>query len=156
MRWAASPPITCRAAFACADNVTNKKMIEYGMEKTTIAFTTSCLLPLAMVVPILSKRLFPTTHPLEIFLWSYVLRLLVSVGDPFMLRLALEDQQAAWQMWVGMAVLWVTVMTTMFTAQMEFFSQIADPVCESCVLPCCPLCHRRHCHHRQCCCCCCY
>eukprot|EP01047_Picozoa_sp_COSAG01_P038144 COSAG01_NODE_3078_length_6628_cov_30.180885_3_plen_94_part_00 len=45
-----------------------------------------------------------------------------------MLTLAREgDQHAAWLMWVGMAVLWVVTMTTMFTAQMEFFAGIADP-----------------------------
>eukprot|EP01047_Picozoa_sp_COSAG01_P038143 COSAG01_NODE_3078_length_6628_cov_30.180885_2_plen_102_part_00 len=72
--------VTCRAAFACADNVTNKKMIEYGMDKTLIAFTTSCLLPLAVAVPLITAKLLPSSHPLDIFLGSYVVRLLISVG----------------------------------------------------------------------------
>lgn len=92
--------ITCRAAFACADNVTHMKMIEYGMDKTSVAMTTSVLLPLAMVVPLLSAKLFPRTHALDIFLGAYVVRLALGLFDPIMLRLVKTDQDTAWQLYV--------------------------------------------------------
>ena len=90
--------LTCRAAFACADNVTHMKMIEYGMDKTSVAMTTSVLLPLAMAVPLLTAKFFPKTHALDIFLGSFIVRLALGLFDPIMLRLVKTDPDTAWQM----------------------------------------------------------
>ena len=43
-----------------------------------------------------------------------------------MLTLVKTDRDAAYQMWVMMAIVWVVVSTTMFTAQMEFFAKVGD------------------------------
>lgn len=92
--------LTCRAAFACADNVTHMKMIEYGMDKTSVAMTTSVLLPLAMVVPLLTAKFLPGTHALDIFLGSFIARLALGLFDPIMLRRVKTDPETAWQMYV--------------------------------------------------------
>jgi riboflavin transporter FmnP len=62
--------------------------------------TTSVLLPLAMVVPLLSAKLLPRTHALDIFLGAYVVRLALGLFDPIMLRLVKTDQDTAWQLYV--------------------------------------------------------
>ena len=90
--------LTCRAAFACADNVTNMKMIEYGMDKTSVAFTTSALLPLAMAVPILTAKLLPNTHALDVFMGAFVVRLTLGFFDPIMLNYVKTDIDMAWKM----------------------------------------------------------
>ena len=70
------------------------------MDKTSVAMTTSVLLPLAMAVPLLSAKFLPSTHALDIFLGAFVARLALGFFDPIMLRLVKTDPDTAWQMCV--------------------------------------------------------
>jgi len=115
--------LTYRVGFAVADNVTHLKMIEYGFKKERIAMVTPLLLPLSLITPVLAKR--SGAASLTVWLSSYKWRLLIGAIDAGIVYYIGIDMDTAFYMFVALSIVWTTVSSIMFTAQMEFFAKAA-------------------------------
>ena len=115
--------LTYRVGFAVADNVTHLKMIEYGFKKERIAMVTPLLLPLSLITPIIAKR--SGYASLTVWLMAYKWRLLIGLVDAGIVYYIGVDMDTAFYGFVALSIVWTTVSSMMFTAQMEFFAKAA-------------------------------
>mmetsp|Transcript_18733 Transcript_18733/g.30597 ORF Transcript_18733/g.30597 Transcript_18733/m.30597 type:complete len:515 (+) Transcript_18733:249-1793(+) len=120
-------------AFASADSLSQRKLLERGMKKEHVASLTVLITPLNIVLPgILSK--YTTDRPLGLFRKAFVPRVLIGFLSLLLVLFAPDFEQhpdaIPWTFFISLVfvvVLHSVVQCAMFVAIMGFFAQVSDP-----------------------------
>lgn len=120
-------------AFAAADSLAQRKLIERGMKKEHVASLTVLITPLSIVLPgIISKQV--SDRPLSLFKRAYLPRVVIGFFS-LLLVLSAPDfaahpdgiPPAFFAALVALVVCHSVLSTAMFVAMMGFFAQVSDP-----------------------------
>lgn len=127
--------LTVKVAFAVTDSATSLKLLEYGMPKEEAALMSPVLVVTGILIPILLTKYTSGPRPLEVFLHSYNLRLVVGLMYAVLLpfaRLAYTVPGFASLSFRAYFVFAVFVHEVaangMWISQMAFFAKISDPL----------------------------
>lgn len=122
---------TWKAAFAVVDSVAPLKFQEYGMLKEHMAYMTSLLMPVYVMLPVLVSRWTSSGQPLNLALRVYLWRVLlipVTVALAYSTPATVSPIPWGFYSLVLLASLGGAVASQcMFVSQMAFFARISDP-----------------------------
>lgn len=127
--------LTVKIAFAVTDSSTSLKLLEYGMPKEEAALMSPVLVVTGILIPILLTKYTSGPRPLEVFLHSYNLRLVVGLMYAVLLpfaRLAYTVPGFASLSFRAYFLFSLFVHEVaangMWISQMAFFAKISDPL----------------------------
>jgi len=122
---------TWKMAFAVSDGIAPLKFQEYGVRKEHIAYITSILMPVYILLPVVVSRWTCSSTPLDLALRAYPWRVLLV---PATLLLAAFTPASLdpipWGFYSLMLLLLLCGAVTsqcMFVSQMAFFARVSDP-----------------------------
>jgi MFS transporter, PAT family, solute carrier family 33 (acetyl-CoA transportor), member 1 len=122
--------LTCRAAFGAADALTTFKLIETGFTKAQVAYITTLIAPLNILLPLFIAKWTNGDAPWAAFLHAYPVRLGVNLLMALVLAHAPGHgaPRASFTACV-IAVLAAQAVASQvqFVAQMSFFARVSDP-----------------------------
>eukprot|EP00927_Polykrikos_kofoidii_P076598 TRINITY_DN73661_c0_g1_i1.p1 TRINITY_DN73661_c0_g1~~TRINITY_DN73661_c0_g1_i1.p1 ORF type:complete len:522 (+),score=80.59 TRINITY_DN73661_c0_g1_i1:137-1567(+) len=123
---------TWKACFAVVDSVTPLKIQEYGMPKEHMAYMTSMVMPLYIILPALISRYTSSSQPLQLALSSYKWRVaLIPIMACLTYGFPAVIEPTPWGYYflvLGFSVLGTVASQCMFVSQMAFFARVSDPV----------------------------
>eukprot|EP00927_Polykrikos_kofoidii_P066772 TRINITY_DN62338_c0_g1_i1.p1 TRINITY_DN62338_c0_g1~~TRINITY_DN62338_c0_g1_i1.p1 ORF type:complete len:519 (-),score=73.77 TRINITY_DN62338_c0_g1_i1:16-1572(-) len=122
---------TWKACFAVVDSVTPLKIQEKGMPKEHMAYMTSLVMPVYILLPIVITRWTSSSQPLELAVSSYKWRVAII---PIMACLVYGFPASAYPTpWAYYFIIFIfsllsaVVSQCMFVSQMAFFARVSDP-----------------------------
>lgn len=122
---------TWKAAFPILDSIAPLKFQEYGIPKEHLAYMTSLLMPLCILLPVVISRWSSGREPLELALLAYPVRVCLVPVSIFLVYLTPDVlSPTPWAFYSAMLLLSATgivVSQCMFVTQMAFFARISDP-----------------------------
>lgn len=123
--------VTWKAPFAVCESVAPLKFQEYGIPKEHIAYVTSLLMPMYILLPLLASGWTGGSNPLKLAITVYPLRVL---SGPVTAALAFYTPPSVTPIpWVFYTLLVLTIAGAataselMFVSQMAFFAHVSDP-----------------------------
>ncbi|EDQ91581.1 uncharacterized protein MONBRDRAFT_813, partial [Monosiga brevicollis MX1] len=114
--------LTCRIGFAGVESVTALKLQEFGVPKEDLASLGPLMFPVSLVVPSLMGYL--QTQPMQLWLRAYPFRVLAAIPS---IALVSRDPYTVARV-LGSSSVLAIASTIMFTAQMQFFCKLSDPL----------------------------
>jgi len=133
IRALAAVLLTWKVGFAVVDTVAPLKFQEYGVRKEHMAYMTSLLMPVYLVLPILVARWTSGSRPLDLALRAYPWRVAlvpVVVALAFATPAGISATSVPWCFYALLllvSALGAVASQCMFVAQMAFFAKISDP-----------------------------
>mmetsp|Transcript_44250 Transcript_44250/g.87789 ORF Transcript_44250/g.87789 Transcript_44250/m.87789 type:complete len:501 (+) Transcript_44250:72-1574(+) len=133
MRALAALLLTWKVGFAIVETVAPLKFQEYGVRKEHMAYMTSVLMPVYLVLPILIARWTSGSRPLDLALRAYPWRVAlvpVVVGLVYTTPTGISTTSVPWFFYTLLllvSALGAVASQCMFVAQMAFFAKISDP-----------------------------
>jgi len=125
--------LTWKVGFAIVDTVAPLKFQEYGVRREHMAYMTSVLMPVYLVLPILIARWTSGSRPLDLALRAYPWRVAlipVVVVLAYFTPTGISASSVPWffyAMLLLLSALGAVASQCMFVAQMAFFAKISDP-----------------------------
>lgn len=126
--------LTSKIGFAAAESVASLKLVEYGMKKEKLALLTPILIPLGIVIPVFIGRWIKPSHPLNLFIWGYPVRLAVGLlyaGLVYITPVAMAQDESSHYLFYGFLLasgaLHEIAANMMYVPQMAFYARISDP-----------------------------
>eukprot|EP00929_Paragymnodinium_shiwhaense_P066605 TRINITY_DN33414_c0_g1_i1.p1 TRINITY_DN33414_c0_g1~~TRINITY_DN33414_c0_g1_i1.p1 ORF type:complete len:501 (-),score=96.36 TRINITY_DN33414_c0_g1_i1:15-1517(-) len=122
---------TWKACFAVMDGLNPLKLQEYGMPKEHMAYLTSLLMPVYILLPIVVARWTSSAEPLELALTAYPWKvLLLPISCALVYSFPRDMVGIPWFLYllIFLAALAVSILSQcMFVSQMAFFARVSDP-----------------------------
>uniref|UniRef100_A0A914CBD6 Acetyl-coenzyme A transporter 1 n=1 Tax=Acrobeloides nanus TaxID=290746 RepID=A0A914CBD6_9BILA len=126
--------LTAKIAFAATDAMTDLKLIAAGVTKDKIASRAIFLTPLQIILPWLLGKQTAGPRPLNVFLWAYPYRLVMSgvfaalvYWTPYFREESGEYPYFYYVIWIGAYYLHQVSAYCIFLSMMAFNAQISDP-----------------------------
>mmetsp|Transcript_85529 Transcript_85529/g.169728 ORF Transcript_85529/g.169728 Transcript_85529/m.169728 type:complete len:478 (+) Transcript_85529:80-1513(+) len=122
---------TWKMAFPITDAVAPLKFQEYGIPKEHLAYLTSLIMPIYILVPVFATKWTTGTTPLNIAMAVYPCRVaLVAITAALAYLTPSSLEPFPWAYYGALLVFGVVgavVSELVFTAQMAFFARVSDP-----------------------------
>lgn len=122
---------TWKAAFPVLDSIAPLKFQEYGVPKQHLAYMTSLLMPMYIILPVFISRWASGREPLDLALRAYPVRVCLVPASALLAYLTPSAlSPVPWAFYFAMLLLSATgaiVSQCMFVTQMAFYARISDP-----------------------------
>lgn len=121
---------TWKLAFAIVDSVAPLKFQEYGVPKQHMAYLSSIVMPLEIVLPLIASRWTCGPKPFDLAMWVYPMRV---ATVPIMAALAFYTPAMEPFPWFFFAMMLLVAVVSsvatewMFVSQVSFFAKVTDP-----------------------------
>ncbi|CAF0986295.1 unnamed protein product [Didymodactylos carnosus] len=127
--------LTFSMGFAATASMTHLKLIEHGITKETIGLTAIPLILIQITVPFSVTRSTTSRKPLNLFIYSYIPRLIMSLVVLILIYLTplfhiAETVKFHWYYYLVLVLILSlneALTSAMFVSRQAFFAQIADP-----------------------------